>query len=424
MDYNIKLYFVCSGTTCNDVIRSLINIKDKELMEYIRTYRNVKLKTQKFSHLDELGIREMNICSQNSLLIEKWDTDHLYPKVFCSLESSVIESAITLMDSSFDVCPIPFLSTKTNIQDEETYRYLLSFFPQDKKISSKYWTPFYLSFEIESQAATDFRYSKKKVEWKKPIFETNHITTPLQIEKVTSNSYSSYHSLSKLDISEFNRFMNFLIGEMIAEEVPTRPNSKPYSHPELKSVLFVCTPEWIQSFLKSHGQEYKEYTFENSSVWEFNMTVHCKVSAPLLSTFSKNKIYNIASTKLQMNQYQKIYPTPFNHEPLKWNTKNRYYVPMYKGENGYTMFQLRTPSEDISLKDLRNLKMSMCIETTNSNRIRNRVGQLEKSKKEKNKSFSETSKTKNHTKNKKNTSSKNKPKSGIIEKILNSYKIL
>jgi two-component system chemotaxis sensor kinase CheA len=44
--------------------------------------------------------------------------------------------------------------------------------------------------------------------------------------------------------------------------------------------------------------------------------------------------------------------------------------------------------------------------------------------KEKNKSFSETSKTKNHTKNKKNTSSKNKPKSGIIEKILNSYKIL
>ena len=83
MDYNIKLYFVCSGTTCNDVIRSLINIKDKELMEYIRTYRNVKLKTQKFSHLDELGIREMNICSQNSLLIEKWDTDHMYPKVFC-----------------------------------------------------------------------------------------------------------------------------------------------------------------------------------------------------------------------------------------------------------------------------------------------------------------------------------------------------
>lgn len=416
MNYKIKLYFVCSGTTCNDVIQSLSSIRNKELMEYIQTYQNTKQRIQKFTHLDELGIREMYLCSTNEFLKEKWKLSNLYSKVFCSLESSAIESAMALMDNQFDVCPIPFLSTQTHIQNEETYDYLTSLFPRDKKLSSQYWASYRLSFPMISNPAVDFRYSKKSVEWKTPVFQNANMSSIVKEESTAYGSYSYYSSISSLDSSKFQAFMNSLIPQMIAEgQVQNK---------ELKSVLFVCTPEWIQFYLKSLGKKSSEYRFENSSVWEFKMDVQCSTHAS--SILSKNKTYSISSSTMKLKEVQKIYPTPFNYSPLRLSGKERYYIPMYKTENGYTMFRLRANGEKLSNEDLKRLKMSVCIEPRNHQHIQKRIEEIEHTQerqinKQPNKQINKKKSPSNRS-NKKNRKNETKKKD-IFQELLQGYSI-
>jgi len=373
MDYNINLYFVCSGTSCNDLVRSISKTKDTQLIEYIRSYQNIKHKIKKYPHLDELGVREMNVCSSNPVLKEKWKPSLIYSKVFCSLESSTIESAIALMDENFTVCPIPYMSSNTLINNEESYDYLLSMFPRDKRISDEYWKPFNLSFKISNNPSLNFKYSRKNIEWNRPLFKSTNISTILKTNLKTNNSnsttlksYGLYSSISTLNVGKFIEFLNYLIPQMIYEEQVDNKN--------IKSLIFVCTEEWIHAFFKNYNKKYTDFRFENSSVWEFNMKVNLNMSSySIMSQLSKEKKYYISSIKLSLPDYQKIYPTPFNYEPLILDPKSidKYKIELYKKK-----FKLRTSSELISITDLKNLKMStICINETNIKKIKERIQQ-------------------------------------------------
>jgi hypothetical protein len=99
---------------------------------------------------------------------------------------------------------------------------------------------------------------------------------------------------------------------------------------------------------------------------------------------------------------------------------------MYKTENGYTMFRLRANGEKLSNEDLKRLKMSVCIEPLNHQRIQKRIEEIEHTQerqisKQPNKQTNKKKSPSNHS-NKKNRKNETKKKD-IFQELLQGYSI-
>ena len=120
---SVKLYFVCEGTSTNDVIDSIkknVNVPKKTLWNLFTGKKNEKAELPK---LDSIGVKQIELASQNeeiSRLLDELTRNVREKRIYTSLEYSAIESCIILLNntrkmSKNQIYPLVNMSNKTNI---------------------------------------------------------------------------------------------------------------------------------------------------------------------------------------------------------------------------------------------------------------------------------------------------------------------
>ena len=320
MSYKQKIYFACSGTDCNDIINSL---KPNPL----------KIKEEEFCSISEIGIREIALCQRNSEIKESiLNKERVFPKIYTGLEKSNIDSSLVLFSSLNDyieVNPISILSKKSQVK-KTNYKKFKEEFPEPK-FRNKYWNKRLLDLD-------NFNKKIPVINW----------------------TYTDKNQ--KFDKYNFNSFKNFLY-QVCANNIKNKMTMlNTHNKYELQSVIFILDGHIINDILKN--MKYKiDYTIENSSVWQIDM----KIVDNSLS--GRGYLYT-------QNDYKKIYPTKFNHSPLKYESPKFIYK-----FNNKDMILFDSLSKKIPLEYLKMLKFTLCKE---SDKIKKTVHGNNNNKKENN----------------------------------------
>ena len=103
---SVKIYFVCSGTSCNDIINNINRNKET---------RHLRIKKQEIPLLDTIGIRQMYLAQQN-IKIENNIIKNPRTCIFSTLDYDTIESALVLnhIKSNDEIYLLPLLVNTRN----------------------------------------------------------------------------------------------------------------------------------------------------------------------------------------------------------------------------------------------------------------------------------------------------------------------
>jgi hypothetical protein len=298
MSYKQKIYFACSGTDCNDIINSL-------------NPNPLKIKEEEFCSISEIGIREMALCQKNSYIKENiLNKERVFPKIYTGLEKSNIDSSLVLFSSLNDyieVNPISILSKKSKVK-KTNYKKFKEEFPESK-FRNKYWNK-----------RLDLDNFNKKI----PIINWTYTDKNQKFDKYNFNS--------------FKIFLYQVCANNIKNKMTMLNTHNKY---ELQSIVFILDGHIISDILKY--MKYKiDYTIENSSVWQIDMTIIDN------SLSGRGYLYT-------QKDYKKIYPTKFNHSPLKYESSKFTYR-----FNNKDMMLFDSLSKKIPLEYLKMLKFILC----------------------------------------------------------------
>ena len=331
---NQKIYLICNGTSTNKVIDSINdNIKGKT--SFFSTFfskktnkNNIKkINYEDFPRLENIGIKECHICKENgkNSIIFKNELSNKngsgYNPVFTSLEYNSIESAMILFSDIPDlvISPLPYMSDKTNIKNKESFDIFKKKFGEyslngKDEVSSlkEYWNPKELNTEFINIKSKD-----QIVDW---VYTSN----------INKSSLSSYNLL----LFKKN-FEDLLVNKYITVDDLNNP---------ISNNIFVCNDKIIVDMLRLFkGVRFikKIYNIEVTSIWELSVSIEFKVN-------SNNKIID---KKIIYNNYNKTYPTEFNHGILIKNRNSEKYSYYYDNSE-YLLFN---SNDKISLKYLKNM---------------------------------------------------------------------
>ena len=302
MSINITLYLICSGTSSYDIIKTMNNIKinnkknenseknkKKSFFNYFIT-SDVKNNTVKeeFYPLEDIGMKEMYMCQEynnNDILKNTLHLNRLPTlKLYTSLDLYSIESAFILLNKFIPasyIVPIPYISNKTNLNNRNFIKFK-QLFGEIPSNYNKYWTSG--NIKINDQ----FINIKRKV----PIIDW------------TNCDNSKY----KNDLSSYNlkKFIKLLMEEYKSEHVMPNANFN-----------ILCNYELIEDLLKKFTKrdkkiyDSKKDIIEHSSIWTVTL------------------LYNdITNEIIDYIEFQKLYPTRYNHGLLGYNIVNN--IETYK----------------------------------------------------------------------------------------------
>lgn len=315
----MKIFFICSGTSCNDYISSLNDIisKNKTLFK-----TSDKIKLLEINRLNSNGVKEMYTAQQNPIFMSKLLTDNSV--VFTELDYDTIESSLVLYHTKLNqiIYPIPIILDKV---DKKKYIPLIkNLFGKNPDETKKYWK--------EKNLNNNFFNVKEKV----PFIDWKYIQ-----EKTTVNQYN---------LSELKKFILSAFYSSLYDG---------------KNIVLIVRPSIISAILKECSEtKYipEIHTLERSSVWEIEVRKE--------------------NTELNFKKYDKIYPTEFNYAPLKkrdilyqYQFNNNQYnlicfpnlIPQSSIEN---MALTRIPSKDKS--DITKI-ISKLTKKENENKIQNKI---------------------------------------------------
>lgn len=334
-----KIYFICKGVSCNDILESK-NKKNtsKTSASFFNFFdspnknddNQSSIKKLNFSKLDYIGIKEMLLCQENTDNDKYIKNSNNTPNkdqiaIFTSLDYSAIESALVAYykNINYTIYPILNISKKTNIKSEKDFDTFKKNFgyKQQNNIAKKYWN---------SQKLDDeFFYLKDmvpKISW---IYTTN-------ASKSSLNTYS------------LRSFIKFLEGIL---------RDSKYNN---KKLVFVCDNILIRDFLKLVNKKKANFSnktdiIEYSSIWEVEL---------------------ITSTNgtIKIDDFTKIYPTPYNYSKLKYDVDNDTYSYEYN-KNKFNLFNSfkRIPESYISkLENSRCLNKKTMTMTENKKNTENK----------------------------------------------------
>lgn len=341
-----KIYFICKGVSCNDILDS----KNKKNTSKTSTFstsspsffnffdspnKNSRdessLKKLDFSKLDYIGIKEMLLCQEN-IDNDKYikNTNNTTNKdqiaIFTSLDYSAIESALVVYykNINYTIYPILNISKKTNIKSEKEFDILKKNFgyKQQNNVAKKYWNLQKLDDE--------FFYLKDmvpKISW----------------------IYTADASKSSLNTYSLKSFIKFLEGIF---------RDSKYND---KKLIFVCDNILIRDFLKLVNKKKANFSnkidiIEYSSIWEVELIT------------SNNGT-------IKIDDFTKIYPTPYNHSKLKYDIDN----DIYSYEYNRNRFDLFNSFKKIPESYISKLEISRCL---NKTKINNRTTSNKASKTE------------------------------------------
>jgi len=272
------------------------NIKKKQKSMF--DFSSSDIDKEQFSKLDEIGIREIHMCSKNSIvngiLNNISGNSFNMDKIFTSLDYTAIESASILLESVVPyipiIYPLPYISTE-KIKDKEAFRHFKKPFGKDmislqhKKNTTnmhEYW---------KNKKINESLYNLKKlsyvIDWNE-FYEKNP-------SSMTHNYGKFYDKLKSLCCEKYKN--------------PLLHNQ------DIDTLVFVCDSTLLIDILKKCKHiKYNKKTdiIERSSVWEIDIDL------------------NINSQHITFNMFDKIYPTEHNKNKLKYNNSSTY---TYKDDN-------------------------------------------------------------------------------------------
>lgn len=298
---NKKIYLVCRGLSCNDILTSISENKEtganKSFFDFFNKKNNKSIK-EEFNKLDTLGIQQMILCSNNkdAIGIDQYNK----PLIFSSLDYASLESALVLYysDPSYTIYPIGDISKNTGIKDQKTLEVL------KKKFSTKYW-------------------GEKKLNTEHLRIKTDSPTIDWQyIDKSSKSSKSSLYTYSLRNFLKFIKDTNF------------------GSH----RVVIICEPKLILDLLKMVNRKRTKYnekidTIEYSSIWAIDIDI----------------------SGMKVEYFTKVYPTEYEHEKLKYNDDNG----EFSYEFDRKKFNLPNSLKPIPDRDLKIMSSYRCLVSKN-----------------------------------------------------------
>ena len=306
-----KIYFICKGVSCNDILDSTNKKNTSKTSPSFFNFFDSPNKNEQnqssvkkldFSKLEYIGIKEMLLCQENTdndkYIKNTTNKDQI--AIFTSLDYSAIESALVAYynNINYTIYPILNISKKTNIKSEKEFDTFKKKFgyKQENNVAKKYW-----NFQ---KLDDEFFYLKDmvpKISW----------------------IYTADASKSSLNTYSLKSFIKFLEGVF---------RDSKYDN---KKLIFVCDNILIRDFLKLVNKKKANFSnktdiIEYSSIWEVEL---------------------ITSTNgtIKIDDFTKIYPTPYNHSKLKYDLDNDTYSYEYN-KNRFNLFNSfkRIPESYIS----------------------------------------------------------------------------
>ena len=297
---NQKIYFICGGTSTNDIIKSINNGIVKETKSFYNLFFSKKenkkeIQEDEFAQLDELGVKEMYLCQQNTnvkKIIDNITKPHP-TYIITSLDYSSIESATILYNekSPLEIFPIPNISNNTNIKDKKT-------FDRFKKKFGNYKINDHKNPIIEKTNINNY--------WNKKGKELNYYLN-IKKTKAVINWVETYKKdISSLSTYSYYKFKRFFQDQCLMK-YKDYSNIDPTNHDrDIYNFIFISDSKLIIDILKEVKDiRYKKDIdiIERSSVWEIDLNIY----------FQYNTITNkITKKTIKYNRYTKIYPTENN----------------------------------------------------------------------------------------------------------------
>jgi len=241
MEKKIKIYFVCSGTSTNDIINSINNITKKNtkksLFDYFSTIKNNKLEKDKFPQLESIGIKEMYMCRENEKNKNIIDLITKIPEknIFTSLEYSCIESALILLNTNDCIInPLPYMSENLNLKRKEDFNHFKNQFGillnENKTNASHYWDKKNIISDFLDLKKESSKFPMLKIDW-------NEI---------------NIKDISSLYRYDFYKFTNIL--EKICKK---NYKLKREIDNTVDHYLFICNAKLIENILEKFKGSYK-----------------------------------------------------------------------------------------------------------------------------------------------------------------------
>jgi hypothetical protein len=328
-----NIYFICYGTTVNDIIRSInysINNekkdslkKKKDILTYLFSKKEnnkkennkkennndlnkkyeknnniTKIKELKLNKLFNIGIKELILLQENNF--NKNILKNI-KNIYTTLDFPSIESSFILYQSlkNRTIYPLPYTTKELKIKSyTELY---------DAK-------SLYGEYKIKEKKTTVDKY------WELKINDYNYKDNVKNIKKINSDINWKYLSLFnennkyRPDIFSYNlkKFENILIDICKSD---TNEN-----------ILIVSNPIFIKDILKKIKIikfNVDKNIIENTSIWKVEVEID---------------INNYVSYKM----FNKIYPTSYNYQPLTHKSKDNEYEYNYRN-NKFILFNSLLP---------------------------------------------------------------------------------
>ncbi len=298
------IYFVCKGTSSNDIINS-VNKTFKEKKQSLMNFfwgkkpnnsnisnKQKKIELDDFSPLEDIGIKEMYLSKDSDNIIRQTNTNNIH--IYTSLDLSAIESALILSQNKINqvhpitITPLPYMST-------------------DKKINSKNLRAFIDRFGILNRTITNSRlyWDTKKSHFLNiseihPIINWNKILD--NDKNLTSHNIDKFKNIFKESFLEnHNNLNDICVGPLPRNKILHGPLQRP-----LKVPIIIADYELISKLLRNISiKDSRLYEIERGSIW--------KISIDIIFTYNGT---NIIKKDIKYKKFVKKYPTEYNYEPL------------------------------------------------------------------------------------------------------------
>ena len=310
---NQKIYFICGGTSTNDIIKSINNSIVKETKSFYDLFFSKKenkkeIQEDEFAQLDELGVKEMYLCQQNTnvkKIIDNITKPHP-TYIITSLDYGSIESATILYNDviPLEIFPIPNISNNTNIKDKKT-------FDRFKKKFGNYKINDHKKPIIEKTNINNY--------WDKKGKELNNYLN-IKTTKAVINWVETYKKdISSLSTYSYYKFKRFFQDQCLMKYKNYSDIDPTNLDRDIYNFVFISDSKLIIDNLK----EVKDIKYtknvdiiERSSVWEIDISIDFEYD----TTSGK-----ITKKIIKYNRFTKIYPIENNYSPLKYNNGDYQY---------------------------------------------------------------------------------------------------
>jgi len=299
-----SIYFVCKGTSTNDIINS-VNITFKEKKQSLMnsfwgkkpnntniSNKQTKIELDQFSPLEDIGVKEMYMCKDSDNIIQNVNPDLMH--IYTSLDLSAIESALILSQGKMypiTLTPLPYMST-------------------DKKVNSTNLREF-----IELFGSLIVNTTNSRLYWnlkKSQFLNIDQIRLLIDWSEVLQHS----KNLTSYNIDKFKSVFkdNFLEDYTTISHIPAQGMRSIVPQIEFETPIIVADYELIHKLLRNiSSQNSRLYEIERGSIWEIEIDI--------IFTHSGGRIIK---KDIKYKKFVKKYPIEYNHKPLTFVDKKTF----------------------------------------------------------------------------------------------------